>query len=180
MGHYSLAVITKEKMKDKMEAQVHCDVVMAPYCEETDEPHITKCDECDGSDETCVMCKGTGEYETYINDIGMWDWFQIGGQYSGMFGEQPPKELSPTEIFFDEVQDCDISTPVQTILDGLKEEKMIAPFAILTPGGEWISRYDLDPVDGLEPTNMDAWNKRCQEIFSQYKDCHVTTVDYHC
>ena len=154
MGHYSLAVITKEKMKDLREAQVHCDVVMAPYCEEADEPHITKCDECDGSDEACEMCKGTGEYETCINDMGMWDWFQIGGRC------------------------CDISTPVQVILDGLKEN-MIAPFAILTPDGEWIDRWDLDTVNGLEPTKIEAWNKRCHEIFSQYKDCHVTTVDYH-
>lgn len=38
----------------------------------------------------CANCNGTGEYETTYNPNSKWDWYQIGGRWTGLFSDYDP------------------------------------------------------------------------------------------
>lgn len=52
-------------------------------------------------DPSCESCKGTGQYETTCNDRGYWDWYAIGGRWTGwLSGYDPQKDPRNLETCF--------------------------------------------------------------------------------
>lgn len=51
-------------------------------------------------DPKCVECKGTGKYLSTYNPISKWDWWQIGGRWTGAFDKnyKPDKDPDNQEV----------------------------------------------------------------------------------
>lgn len=51
---------------------------------------------------SCSDCKGTGKYESHYNPDSKWDWWEIGGRWTGNFGmydaQKDPKNYEPCNI----------------------------------------------------------------------------------
>lgn len=68
-----------------------------PEWDEFIKPYITAKDEAfnkhplkDSPDGDCEECHGTGEYSTTYNEDSHWDWFQVGGRWTGMWADYDP------------------------------------------------------------------------------------------
>jgi hypothetical protein len=57
--------------------------------------------DCDKADPDCTECHGGGTFRSTRNPKARWDWFQVGGRWTGTFtGYDPEKDGSNTETCF--------------------------------------------------------------------------------
>jgi hypothetical protein len=50
------------------------------------------------ADPECEECKGSGTYQTTSNPKGYWDWYQIGGRWSGYFDKAYNADEDPANV----------------------------------------------------------------------------------
>lgn len=107
----------------------------------------------DKPESDCDECKGTGLYKSTYNPKIKWDWYQIGGRWSGACHE-----------------------------DGLNifkaKELKSGTFAVVTPDGEWHEKGKMGWFAIV--TDEDAnWDKQCKELVAQHGDNYAVLVDCH-
>lgn len=109
------------------------------------------------ADSSCEDCNGSGEVDTNRNPESKWDWYQIGGRWSGAFGGQDES----------------------TVGDVLESGGI--PFAVVTPEG-WHERGRMGwfaSVSGEKPAA--EWEAQVKAILSALDpklrayllDCHI-------
>lgn len=105
----------------------------------------------------CEDCNGSGECETTANPDAKWDWFQIGGRWSGEFGGK------------------NITTVREIVACGK------IPFAIVTPNG-WFERGSMGWFGCvLEEKPQSEWESEARRILESLDpdataivlDCHI-------
>ncbi len=105
-------------------------------------------------------------FTTTNNPDGRWDWFEIGGRWSGFL-----KGASRNVI----------STRALRKSPDLKD---LLPYYVLTPDGTWLEheRYFPDPhsVGHFETKPDEQWLAEVIEALEQYPDSRVVCVDIHC
>jgi hypothetical protein len=116
-------------------------------------------------DKNCDSCKGKGTYKSIYNPKSQWDWWVIGGRWSGLIRGLDRGESS-------------------ALADNLEKAGKIKaknfPFAIVTPEGEWVESGSMGWFAMVANAKSEkTWNKICQTIFKKYKDLDVIGVDCH-
>lgn len=158
-------------------------------------------------DPDCTSCDGRGVYTSTSNPKAQWDWWQIGGRWTGTFdGYDPNKDPANVET-------CDLCAGTgkrsdMTVKDGCngcagtgKRTKWptdfkehagdIAPvtslldkdprgYAIVTPDGEWHQRGRMGwfgTSSGDKP--KDEWAAETRALLEKHRDCIAVAVDCH-
>lgn len=158
-------------------------------------------------DPQCDLCEGTGRFLTSQNPRGQWDWYVIGGQYSGaMTGYKAWEDPINYEICrccngTGRRTDIELSIgcngcsgtgraqkhpsqwkpyPGDTlrVRDLLQSPPDFVPCALVTPSGEW---HEEGLVDRYAATveGLEEKKDRLRELLASYPDCLVTVVDLH-
>lgn len=179
---------------------------------------------------TCGECDGTGYYKSTYNPKSKWDWYQIGGRWTGWLSDndynphEDPLNVETCNIcngigirddwatidedgnkkFKDEwaekcngcnschgtgkrvkwptqwlAQMSDWNMPVQSVLERW-DDGDFAPFAIVTPSGQWIERGQMGWWAMVtNEKDVEDWDKSCLAIFSEHFEGTIITVDCH-
>lgn len=103
------------------------------------------------------MVTEDGSLLSTYNPKSKWDWYQVGGRWSGT-------------IPGDEVQMCEV--PIETI---------DTPYAFITPDGEWVERGEMGWFGmGSNEMDEDAWDAKFKEYLKTLdKNIILTQVDCH-
>jgi hypothetical protein len=118
-------------------------------------------------DPDCGTCHGSGKVMVEANPNGKYDWYVIGGRWSGWLTGK--KSDDPYE---DNIDDNVVS--VQLAKEkALKEERI--PAAVLTPDGTWYDGYSYEELPFLDKN----WKCKYLEILGQYPDFKLVVVDCH-
>ena len=155
-------------------------------------------------DPDCETCNGTGNRMTPSNPKGKWDWWAIGGRWTGELTDyDPAKDPANTET-------CDLchGTGVRTdmivqngcngcvgtgkslkwptqwkkyngdmrLLSAIKKDT--SSFAIVTPDGEWHEQGEMGWF-GCVSNEDAAWSVKQKALIEKYKDCIVVACDMH-
>ena len=108
-------------------------------------------------------------------ELQMWDWYVIGGRYSGKFtGGEGVARVGAPEVLGDENV-----VPVQQMLDSTEESFC---YAMVTPDGEWHARGKLGwfAVSLTEEEDRDEWNVRSRQLLKPFTEGHrAVCVDCH-
>lgn len=121
-------------------------------------------------------------YSTY-NPLSKWDWYSVGGRWSGFFkmkegvtpvvGESSAFDIKPRPGYGDIARKCDID------FDGMEKDEVI-PFAVVK-NGKWYEKGNMGWW-GITTNEMDPneWNKKVQELFDSIPDkTMLTAIDCH-
>lgn len=118
----------------------------------------------------CKECDGTGHMLTTDNPNGRWDWYVIGGRWSGWLIQDQTISHFP---YFDDVEN-------NVVAVSIAKEKAVKgkciPLAVLTPDGHWYDRDDLEDTEEQE----EIWRQKYLEILDRYPNTKVVVVDCHC
>jgi hypothetical protein len=100
---------------------------------------------------------GTLYHWSTYNPESRWDWWEIGGRYSGRLNDE------------------DNIVPVSELGQHWK-----APFAVVSKNGEWHQRADMHWFGITTNEQSDErWKAECSEIFSGHQDCMIVVCDLH-
>jgi hypothetical protein len=119
------------------------------------------------------MCHGTGIYPNTRDPNSYWDYWVIGGRWSGLFKALP----SPVE------EDGELHTNIARVRDLPND---LVPAAIVTPEGDWyagpiVIRDELFEVhrdeDELRPRR--DWDREAWALLRQHSDDFAVVVDCH-
>lgn len=124
-------------------------------------------------DPECDLCQGTGIYNDSRDPKNQWDYWEIGGRWSGLF-------TSLQSLVHD---DEELYTNIARVGD-LSDEFL--PAAIVTPEGDW----HTGPIvmeDQLFEAHRDEeelrprrdWNQTARALLSQYPDHFAIAIDCH-
>lgn len=127
----------------------------------------------------CDTCHGTGTYESNYNPDSKWDWWTIGGRWTGLLTktEIPPRKLfeyPPTNLIAD-------STRIKQLLERHEAgEDLFTFFALVTPDGAWVekARVGWFAMTSNEKES-DAWLEATLNLYRAHEDCNITMVDCH-
>jgi hypothetical protein len=200
--HFSLFVflppheaVNRETIQEALERRLWPyseDLEVAPY----DEP----CDECnpDSPDPQCEICEGKGYLTTTINPDAKWDWWRIGGRFTGDLVTDYDPETDPANLEicpacigprarYETAQcvNCNgtgISAKdypewrefERDILLAAEVRRDALTYALLTPDGVWQER-DHRPYWEEDPAIVRA----VRAALEQYADHTVALVDCH-
>jgi hypothetical protein len=108
----------------------------------------------DAADPACSDCAGSGTRKSTYNPKSKWDWYTVGGRWSGRI---------PND-----------ACAVADLPAGW------APFALVTPDGEWHESGKLGWF-GMSSGNVEpsAWDATVREMLAQHADAFAVLVDYH-
>jgi hypothetical protein len=129
-----------------------------PYNDRVDE--LTKAHpRYDLPDSECEDCKGTGIATSTYNPMSKWDWYQIGGRWTGWIDGHNWVEVDPKAIAY------------------LKKH---APYALVTPDGVWHSRgrmgwWGMSTGDETE----EVWGAEFEEALAANLGHKAVAVDLH-
>lgn len=160
-------------------------------------------------DPACGECEGTGKVETTYNKKSQWDWYSIGGRWNGTLRGIDPADdegnwqecwlchgvgkRADMEVangcngcsgkgislkYPSDQKDAGNVMPVSEFLHRL--DKHNAPFAVLTPAGEWIERGQMGWwgfVDGEKKKG--DWMAELATIYARFPEADIVLVDCH-
>jgi hypothetical protein len=158
-------------------------------------------------DPNCDLCEGTGRFITSGNPNGQWDWYLIGGQFSGVLtGYKAWEDPINYEVcpFCNGTGQC---TGIDSVIgcngcsgtgkhqkhpsqwkpypdDTMRVSSLLhstpdfVPCAVVTPSGEWLEEGLVSRyVAAVE--GLEQKQARLRELLSPYPDCLITVVDLH-
>lgn len=162
-------------------------------------------------DPDCTECKGTGKEPSTYNPKSQWDWFVIGGRWTGeLSGYEPtqdPKNKRTctfcggtgkrTDMEVANGCNCCGGTGIETLwptewgshdgdimpLSAFDLRKMAdehAPYALVTPDGEWHQRGKMGWW-GMSHNEIDKgeWKDQVFALLSQHPTAVAVVVDCH-
>jgi len=175
-------------------------------------------------DPECEDCNGSGTRMTQYNPESQWDWYEIGGRWTGLYSDYDPykdeanQEVccickgtgirddwatvneNGTKTFKDDwakkcngcngclgtgkhtkfsLKDFDGDIlPASAVLSMFEEKG--APFAILTPEGDWVERGKMGWW-GMVSNEKDqnAWNEAAKRVIDKFSNCTAVVADCH-
>lgn len=105
------------------------------------------------------------------NPNGYWDWYSIGGRWSGYF---PLKKKDSEEDDY-----CDEATIGEVDWKKFKKEHQ-APYCFITAEGTWVSRGNTVELMDYNEKSMSAWQKIFFDKLKEYpKDTPIIAIDFH-
>jgi len=157
-------------------------------------------------DPKCKECEGTGKRLSTYNENSKWDWWVIGGRWTGYYDgykpEEDPQNLETClfcggtgkriEMGMERCNGCDGKGkrvksmlerhygdifPVETLLAGWEENK--APFAIVTRDG-WFEKGKMGWWAIVsDEKDKDMWRDEARGVLEKYRDHTAVVVDVH-
>ena len=130
----------------------------------------------------CEDCHGTGEVTTTYNEQSKWDWYQVGGRWSGLFNETTRKKGFHCDVPAaiskqTEHKEGNVATGAE-VKAILKAEPDFGTFAILTKDGRWAQKGQLGW--GSVHSKDKSYKDVAKEIINGLADDDVCIlVDYH-
>lgn len=120
----------------------------------------------------CEECAGSGKVVSQYNPKSKWDWWVIGGRWSGYL----PGKTSSRER---EDESLEVNSMHMKDLPEVLDEGSV-PFAIVTPDGEWHERGRMGWFAVVHNEN-DDWDEQAVQILEKYRGTdHVLVVcDLH-
>jgi hypothetical protein len=124
-------------------------------------------------DPECELCHGTGIYIESRDPKSQWDYWQIGGRWSGLFITLPFPVHDDEELRTNTAHARDIPEDV-------------FPAAIVTPEGDWYVGSIVMEDELFEPHRDEEelrprkqWNQEVRALLSDYPDHFAVVVDCH-
>lgn len=124
-------------------------------------------------DPECLVCEGTGSYLTDRDPRWHWDYWTIGGRWSGVFNTLPSCDHHDAESYSNIARVGDMPDD-------------FVPQAIVIPEGEWfegpIVLFDKlfeAHLDEEELTARRDWDRQAGALLSRYPDHIAVAVDCH-
>lgn len=135
----------------------------------------------DPADPACQEgCNGTGVVTSTYNPDGRWDWYRIGGRWSGrmLVKDGTPKFL-PEKPGWDVPADRPAAASDVAVKERIQIETL-DNFHTIIVDGKWHEKpgfsHDAPDKDARER----AWDRRCIELIGEAPDKSIfTIVDYH-
>lgn len=145
-------------------------------------------------DPACTDCRGTGRERTTCNPRAKWDWWSVGGRWSGAITGVPRDHDGFGERGSLEHNARLVREIPPAVLDPLDGE---LPFALLGPDGVWHERgrmgwfgahsescghadCEADPEMMRECLRKrPAWEERCLAVLRAHPRALAVAVDYH-
>lgn len=109
---------------------------------------------------SCSECHGTGTYETTYNPEGWWDWYTIGGRWSGYL--PTGKDICSVEELLEH------------------KSKDWIPYAMLTPDGKWHQKGEMLSFGYSDDKMTDEeWGTEVLKLVNAHPKHLVVVVDCH-
>lgn len=129
----------------------------------------------------CEDCHGAGTYKSQYNPHSKWDWYSIGGRWTGYFKLKPGATGELGELGVgDNKPEYDADIARVRDIDWKKMEQPTATFAVLHDG-EWYEKGDMGwwgMVSGEK--SSEDWQAQFDKIISSLdSEDEVTVVDVH-
>lgn len=148
----------------------------------------------------CEFCGGTGRYRTTSNPNAKWDWYVVGGRFTGVLdGYDPTADPENWETCrlchgtgqrTDMVVECGCNLchgSGRALKDRLKRHAGdtrpvselppdYTPYAVVTPLGEW---YEIAEPGYLGMVWETQWMAQVRDLLQRHADCLATIVDIH-
>lgn len=106
-------------------------------------------------DPECRYCHGSGRVMAIENPMGYWDWYSIGGRWTGLIDGYDP----------------DIA-PVTACI-----ERKTVPFVVVTPDGKWNTMRAWRTEE--EEKDEAKWAEEVLSLYERHKQCIAVVVDIH-
>jgi hypothetical protein len=108
----------------------------------------------------CEECQGKGTLKSTYNPNSKWDWYSVGGRWSGFL---PNKKNHAT---------------VKELLES--PTKDWTPYALVTPEGRWCQHGEMGWF-GMSSDEKDEaeWDTEVIEVLKKYPDAQAVLVDCH-
>jgi hypothetical protein len=179
MSHFFTMVILP-KGAEPLEEKVA--ELLAPFDESLEmQPYEVDC-YClkDGKpDESCSKCHGKGVRMTTCSPNAKWDWWVVGGRWSGTIQNEPTHSDDGGFNFGKDFHQLSNNTARAEQLLSL-EEDMPLSFAVVTPDGHWHERGEMGWFGMTRAEKpQEKWKAIVVDILKQYKDSVVVGVDCH-
>lgn len=159
-------------------------------------------------DSECEDCEGTGVIASSYNPDSKWDWWQIGGRWTGFLTDYNPGDdprnletcmscggtgthTNPQDGSVGECRQCNgsgqgIKWPTQwATYDGdalpVRDLQLTTyPHAVITPDGEWHQESEMGWF-GYTSCDVDyaEWKELVDAVLEKNHDCVVVVVDCH-
>jgi hypothetical protein len=181
--------------------------ILQTQCDKAQDAIASKHVEYKQADKKCENCQGTGGYKSKYNPDAKWDWYQIGGRWSGEFAVDydpttDPKNIGECEVCAGTGQNtttknsCTYCKGIGTALkwptqwadtDGnvapvsqVQGQPKMYPYAIVLPTGEWIEKGQMGWFGmSNDKVTKDEWETAVETIFDEYPDHLIVAVDCH-
>lgn len=131
------------------------------------------------SDVGCEDCKGSGVVKTQYNPDSQWDWYVIGGRWTGGLALKPGAsgDLGRPGVFNNEPEEggCDVA-----LVKDIDWEKTRPTFAVLHDG-KWYERGEMGWFGAVSgEKSQDTWDKEWHNLVDLLDpEDEVTLVDCH-
>ena len=210
MSHFVVTAIVPKHIVDEAEVEGDefpitgfIEILMAPYCEHLEIPHVNVMGKRDlsrmrkwykekeglvnpslaelakkdwhGTEQWVVG--DTLAYRSTYNPKSKWDWYVIGGRWDGAMRGLEELEDADHGFHFDQ-KFRTIGRNMCPVSELIEREYL--PFAVLTPDGKWHERAKMlwfaiekDPKEG------DAWKDEVLAILRKYEDYVAVSLDCH-
>lgn len=113
-------------------------------------------------DPACHDCRGAGSYLSTYNPDSKWDWWQVGGRWSG--------EFDPTEAGRD----------VLGVAEVIATPPAFTPVAVLTPDGEWHEEGRMGWFGAMSDRKDEAaWYEEVAALLAGHTDHMIVVCDLH-
>ena len=111
-------------------------------------------------DPKCEECHGSGKVKSTYNKNAKWDWYEVGGRWSGYFGKDVVVKGKDAKRFF------------------LDKNKI--PFAILSKDGKWHEKGRMGWWAMVSGDKGDAWAAEAEAVIGSFGDDDtIVAVDCH-
>lgn len=126
-------------------------------------------------DPYCETCDGTGIEMSTFNPDSAWDWWVIGGRWSGFFDYTDNKDLCRDQNDEIDTYSNTFDGNIRKISDILNKENIeeYIPYIFFTYDG---MKFEKDWSD---PNANEIWRKKGIEILESYKEDYTVVVDCH-
>ncbi|MDX1934004.1 MAG: hypothetical protein SFU56_15495 [Capsulimonadales bacterium] len=209
MSHFAVTVLLPpEEAISRDAAEKAIEGRLLPYSEHLAvAPYESTCSCCDDPgevpDPACEDCAGTGRYITTVNPESKWDWWQIGGRFTGFWvaDYDPEKDPRNQEPCYNcngpnaryEQASC-LTCNGEGILpkwptqwrpfenDILPVSEIISKaitYALVTPDGKWFEREPDIYDDELYDAAYETWEAEYRRLLAGYGDFIAVIVDCH-
>ena len=130
------------------------------------------------ADPKCDDCKGTGIRSTTYNPDSKWDWYSIGGRWSGMFQGQVNDANTPA-VFQNLSMDEKDNVATGKQVKKLAQNPDFGTFAILTKGGQWLEKGKMGWWACVSDKDKD-YSAKAADVYQSLEDDDVCIlVDCH-
>ncbi len=141
------------------------------------------------ADKNCDECSGTGKHMSDRNPEGYWDWYQIGGRWTGALNPEykPEKDPANKELGPDGKLTTKWPTSwakydgdVQRVGIASADTLSKAFFAVVTPDGKWHTQGKMGWF-GTSTNNMtdEQWLAHLEQLVTEHLGETCVVVDCH-